>query len=112
MHIFANAGIDNINSNEKQLLYTCEPNPNKVLHSAIQLLMINNISESNQASVTVTIHIDRLKKDIIILKESKIETGSALIVERVINLQPGDSIFIQAKEENTLSVFCSILEVT
>ena len=109
-HIFTNAGISNINSNEKQLLYTCNPD-NNIIHSAIQLLMINNISESNQASVTVTIYIKKLNIEVILLKESKIEVNNSLVIERIINLQPGDSIYLKAKEKNTLSVFASILEV-
>jgi len=111
MHIFTNAGITNINSMEKELLYICPDEDTNIIHSAIQLLMINNISEST-ASVTVTINIKRFNIEVILLKDSKIEAGSALIIERILNLQPGDSIYLIAEEENTLSTFCSILEVS
>lgn len=115
MHIFTNAAIDNIDSKNKQLLYTCkseEDSDNAIIHSAIQLLMINNIGDK-PASITIYINIARNteQEEIILLKESKIEVSNSLVIERVINLQPNDSIYLQAEKENTLSAFCSILEV-
>lgn len=104
---FKNAGI--IVSTPSTLLYTC---PSNLKAAVIHALYLTNLNDVAEEKVILEIEDSSTTLKHKILYNVRIPVGSTLIIDKVINLESNDKVYITAAENNMIEAFASLVEVS
>jgi len=103
---FKNAGLD-LTTNE-QTIYTTPADTEAVVHA----IYLTNIAEGHQALATVIVNDVSESRGYKILYRAPVRPGSTLIFDKPVNLEAGDSLKVLASDDDLMTAFISVLEVS
>lgn len=103
---FKNAGVS-IGATSTTI-YTAPASTTGVIHA----IYISNIHDSNNATVNVFVTDTSAGSDFYVVKNATVVNGSTLILDKPINLEPGDILKATSSTASALEAFLSILEIT
>jgi hypothetical protein len=106
---FKNAGLTALVANTAAQLYLCPADTQSVIHA----LYLSNVDGVSGSTVDITVD-DASNANAIyhIGKQISVPENSTLILDKPINLEAGDKLFVQASSDGDIEAFCSILEIT
>ena len=103
---FKNKGIDLTDT--MQTMYTTPASKESVIHS----VFLTNVTEGYEAFVSLSVNDVSASQDYKILHRAPVKPGSTLTFDKPINLEAGDSIKVSASDNNLMTAFLSVLEVS
>lgn len=104
---YRNAGI--VASTSPTVICTCPPNSKAIV---IHSLFITNLDDANEIKINVHVHRSVGDTTTYISKNIRVPVGSTLIIDKPVNLEPNDSLYVTSDINSVTDVFASFLEVT
>jgi len=103
---FKNKGLNLTDA--MQIMYTTPASKESVIHS----VFLTNITDGFEGFVSLTVHDVSASQDYVVLHRAPVRPGSTLTFDKPINLETGDSIKVSASDNNLMTAFLSVLEVS
>ena len=103
---FKNKGLD-ITAVE-QVIYTAPASTESVIHAVV----LTNITDGFESLVSLSVNDVSASADYKILHRVPVSPGSTLTFDKPINLEAGDSLKVSASDNNLMTAFLSVLEVS
>lgn len=106
MNRYRNAGI--VAGTSPTIICTCPPASKAIV---IHSLFITNLDDANEIKINIYVHKTIGNTSTYISKNIRVPVGSTLIIDKPVNLEPNDTLYVTADFNSITDVFASFLEV-